>query len=51
MATLEEQEKVVNAGKHELDGRRCEVKVPDQRVSLGCFREVSLSTSYHLDMK
>ncbi|GMT16749.1 hypothetical protein PFISCL1PPCAC_8046 [Pristionchus fissidentatus] len=31
MSTLEEQDKVVNHERHEIDGRRVEVKVPDAR--------------------
>ena len=32
MSTLEEQDKVVQNTNHMLDGRRCDVKVPDPRV-------------------
>ncbi|VDP09782.1 unnamed protein product [Heligmosomoides polygyrus] len=33
MSTLEEQDKVLATANHMLDGRRCEVRIPDQRVS------------------
>lgn len=33
MNTLEEQDNVLNQDKHEIDGRRVEVKIPDSRVS------------------
>ncbi|PAV87716.1 hypothetical protein WR25_03755 isoform A [Diploscapter pachys] len=38
MSTLEEQDKVVQNTNHMLDGRRCDVKVPDPRGSFGSQR-------------